>query len=85
MGGLRGRRGFLVGLVMRHGLGARVSVAGWKKAIQSFRLRLHSGLRQSGRLLRSWLFLARLKPCPFRFEVSVGDGREQLRDGPLMT
>jgi hypothetical protein len=26
--------------------------AGGKKAIQSFRLRLHSGLRQSGRRLR---------------------------------
>jgi hypothetical protein len=36
-----------------------------KKAIQSFRLRLHSGLRQSGELLRIWRFTARLKPCPF--------------------
>jgi hypothetical protein len=37
---LRGRRGF-------------AGVATSRRAIQSLRLRLHSGLRQSGRLLRS--------------------------------
>jgi hypothetical protein len=35
----------------------------WKKANQSFRLRLHSGLRQSGSAFGA-VFVARLKPCP---------------------
>ena len=38
--------------------------------VGSFRLRLHTGLRQRGRLLRSGCYLARLKPCPF--EGSLG-------------
>ena len=67
-------------------------MAGWGKAIQpirlrsGLRLRLHSGLRQQGKLLRSWLFLARLKPCPFeglarRAGVfgGGGDGRDRSR------
>jgi hypothetical protein len=45
-----------------------------KRAIQSFRLRLHSGLRQQGRRLRRGWFMARLKPCPFEVVASMGGG-----------
>jgi hypothetical protein len=48
-----------------------------RKAIQSFRLRLHSSLRQSGRRLRGG-FMARLKPCPFWF---VGLRRIRFEQG----
>jgi hypothetical protein len=48
-------------------------------AIWSLRLRLHSGLRQSGRRLRRQFVLARLKPCPSgrprRAKASVVRGR----------
>jgi len=62
-------------------------VARSRKAIQSLRLRLHSGLRQRGRLLRSGLFLARLKPCPssLKWAFEMGWSGRALRDCPLMT
>ena len=40
------------------------------RAGQSLRLRLRSGLRQSGRVFDPGGFMARLKPCPF--EVLAG-------------
>jgi hypothetical protein len=43
-----------------------------KKAIQSFRLRLHSGLRQQGGRLRRGWFMARLKPSPTEWWRSWG-------------
>jgi hypothetical protein len=46
-----------------------------ERAIQSLRLRLHSGLRQQGRRLRRDRFMARLKPCPSdAFARSCADG-----------
>jgi hypothetical protein len=37
---------------------------------QSFRLRLHSGLRQSGNAF-GVAFMARLKPCPSELQISI--------------
>jgi hypothetical protein len=39
-------------------------VARLRKAIQSFRLRLHSGLRQSGSVFDAALYGTAEKPCP---------------------
>jgi len=39
-------------------------VVRWRRAGQSLRLRLHSGLRQSGRLLRSWLVCGPAEAVP---------------------
>ena len=58
---------------------------GERKAGQSLRLRLRSGLRQSGRRLRRGLLMARLKPCPFDGSVvdqkKVGVLRDSIGGG----
>jgi hypothetical protein len=67
-------------------------VAPSRKAIQSLRLRLHSGLRQRGRLLRSWLVFGTAEAVPLRGPARTarvfgggGDGRERSRVARLPT
>jgi hypothetical protein len=43
-----------------------------RRAIWSLRLRLHSGLRQSGARFARVDLMARLKPCPFEGSVRKG-------------
>jgi hypothetical protein len=50
---------------MRYGPGGRASVAGWKKASESFRLRLHSGLRQRGSIFDA-VFYGTAEAVPLR-------------------